>query len=125
MKPVTVAVAFDTSIAVERPKPRITQAGYGPDDQTLLNLILEEDEVGLKAGEPPKARSLKTLLRVVGKISPGGGNIIADVGKPTLPTARWRLIMTDSGGGLVYPKNPASGPSVERVVSDKVNRRGN
>ena len=59
-----------------------TKAGYGPDDQTLLNLILEEDEVGLKAGETPKARSLKTLLRVVGKISPGGGNIIAGVGRP-------------------------------------------
>jgi hypothetical protein len=57
-------------------------AGYGPDDKTLLNIVLEEDEVGLKAGEAPKARSLKTLLRAVGRISPGGGNIIAGHGKP-------------------------------------------
>jgi hypothetical protein len=61
--------------------------GIGPDDpptwpagKSLLKLLMEADQAGLEAGEEPKARSLKNILRLARAVRPGGGTILAGEG---------------------------------------------
>ncbi|MGC1784850.1 MAG: hypothetical protein WA708_20210 [Acidobacteriaceae bacterium] len=65
-------------------------------EATLLQMVLEADEDGLQAGEVPKGRALKNLLRVVNRIRPKAGTIL------TGPEAPWFVRNTNSLIGQLY-----------------------
>lgn len=51
-----------------------------PSEKSLLQLLLEADNIGLIEGEEPKARSLKNVMRLASSVRPGGGTILAGRG---------------------------------------------
>ncbi len=47
-----------------------------PENSRILELVLDADEEGFQAGEEPKTRAFKTVLRVVHRLWPDGGTIL-------------------------------------------------
>ena len=51
-----------------------------PKGKSLLQILLEVDQAGVDAGEEPKARSLKNMIRLAAAVKPGGGTVLAGEG---------------------------------------------